>query len=111
LSGSVTVAGERLMELSTGGGVIEAAADVIAPNFALMLMAFCPVAMTVARPELLMLTFAVLEEVHVVIADVMFAVVPSLYVPVAVYCWVPARGSCTLAGDRLMDFRVTAADA
>jgi hypothetical protein len=82
----VTVAGERLIELSTGGGVIEATADVTAPNFALILMAFCPVATTVAKPELLMVTFAVLEEVHVVIVEVMFVVVPSLYVPVAVYC-------------------------
>jgi hypothetical protein len=111
LSGSVTVDGERLIELSTGGGVTETAADVTVPDFALIVMAFCPVATTVARPELLMLTFAVLEEVHVVILDVMFTVVPSLYVPVAVYCWFPARGNCTLAGDRLIDFSVTAAAA
>jgi hypothetical protein len=111
LSASVTVAGERLIESSTGGGVIVAAEDVTDPNFALIVMAFCPVATTVARPELLMLTFAELDEVHVVIVDVMFAVVPLLYVPVAVYCWVPPRGSGTLAGDRLMDFRVVAAAA
>jgi hypothetical protein len=107
----VTVAGKRLIESRTGGGVIETAADVTDPNFALIVMAFCPVATTIARPERLILTFAELDEVHVVIVDVMLAVVPLLYVPVAVYCWVPPRGSCTLAGDRLMDFSVTAAAA
>jgi hypothetical protein len=37
----------------------------------------------------------------------MSAVDPSLYVPVAAYCWVAFTASETVAGDRLMEFKVT----
>jgi hypothetical protein len=110
LSARVTLAGERLMDFKSGGTVIVAAGEATEPSLAFILIVFCAPLMTVARPLLLIVTRAAFDVVHVT-DDVIFAVVPLLYVPVAAYCCVPARGNVTLVGERLMDVNATLAAA
>ena len=83
---------------------MDAAGDVIVPKLALILTAALLPASAVAKPELLTLTAAGTDDTQVT-DDVILAVVPLLYVPVAVYCWVALSASVTLAGERLMDLR------
>jgi len=66
-----------------------------------------PSARPVANPEVLMVAVAVVEEFHVSVVRVFM--LPSLYVPVAVYCWVPPMSIVAVAGVTAMLVRVGAA--
>src|SRR5580658_4656407 len=66
-----------------------------------------PSARPVANPEVLMVAVAVVEEFHVSVVRVFM--LPSLYVPVAVYCWVPPMPMVAVAGVTAMLVRVGAA--
>jgi len=74
-------------------------------------MVLDPCAAAVATPfdpaALLMLATAVEDEFQAT-WDVRFCVVPSLYVPVAVYCWVSPAGSVEVLGVTAMDTRAAA---
>ena len=80
-----TLAGEIVIELNARGRVIVAVLDVTDPRVAVIETGLLLGASTVATPALVMLTAVGLLEFQLTVA-VMSFVVPSLYVPVAVYC-------------------------
>jgi hypothetical protein len=82
---SETLAGEIVIELNARGRVIVAVLEVTDPRVAVIETGLLLGASTVAIPALVMLTAVGLLETQLTVA-VMSFVVPSLYVPVAVYC-------------------------
>jgi hypothetical protein len=65
-----------------------------------------PAAAALARPEVFTAATAVFELVQLTL-PVRSAVVPSLYLPVAVNCWVVIAAMLTVAGETVMEVRVT----
>jgi hypothetical protein len=73
------------IEVSSGAVTVNVAEPLIVPEVAVTVAVPC--AMLVASPPLLTVATEVADDVHVDVL-VRFCVVPLLYVPVAVNCWV-----------------------
>ena len=68
-------------------------------------MVVVPAASDVTRPVELTVAVTVDDELHVATL-VRSALLPSLYLPVAVNCWLVFTGMEDAAGDRVMDCKV-----
>ena len=95
-SPTLMLAGVIAIEVSVGA-VIVLTFEVIEPDTAVMEVGAGLSANSVASPALVMLAVAGLADTHVT-DEVIVAVVPLLYVPIAAYCWVALRERITLAG-------------
>lgn len=82
-------AGDTAIDTSVAGVTVSVALLEVFPE-RLAVIVVVPCATDVARPELLMLAMPVLDECHVT-NDVMSGLLPSEYVPMAVYCFVSPR--------------------
>jgi hypothetical protein len=82
-------------EVNTAGVTVRAADPPIVPTLAVIVLVPC--ATPVANPLLLTVATGVAEEIHLAVL-VRFCVVPLLYVPVAVNCWVVPAAMEELAG-------------
>jgi hypothetical protein len=72
-------------------------------------MVVAPVARLVARPEALILAVAGTELLHVA-EEVRSCVLPSLYIPVAVNCWLTPMKMDGIAGVTTIELKVTDED-
>jgi hypothetical protein len=96
-----------VIEISAAGVTVSVATGlVIVPEVAVTLVE--PVASVVANPELLMLATEGVAEFHVALL-VRSAVVESLYVPVAVNCWVNPLTIDGFVGTTAIDTNVAGA--
>jgi hypothetical protein len=95
-SPTLMLAGVTAIEVSVAADTA-LAFEIIPPTAAVIEVAALLLTSSVASPALVMLTVAGLDEPQVT-EEVMFAVVPLLYVPTAEYCCVPLTFKITLAG-------------
>lgn len=93
------MAGVTAIELSTGAMTVRAVEPLTEPEVAVMVVV--PSAALDARPVLLMGATVAIEEVQAAVL-LRSLVVPSLYVPVALNCWVAPRGIEALPGATAM---------
>ena len=89
------LAGVTAIETRIGWPTVSVAEPVIDPEPAVIVDA--PTPTPVARPPAAMVATDVKDELHVTLLD-RFWMLPSLYVPVAVNCWVVATAIEALAG-------------
>lgn len=103
----VGIAGETAIDVSVGGAVVtvRAAVPEMAPDVAVIVVP--PAASVEARPVVLIVATEVADELHVT-EELMFCVLLSEYVPVAVNCCVPPAVTDTVAGVTAMDVNVAA---
>jgi len=102
----LAVAGVTAIEDRVAAVTVRAAVPVLPLKVAVMVTA--PAALAVARPLLATVALVVLDEVQVTCV-VIFWVVESEYVPVAVNCWVLPTGTLAVAGVTAMEDNVAAA--
>jgi len=98
--GMEAFAGVTAVDTNTDAVTVRLVDPLIDPDVAWMVV--LPVPTPVARPAPVMVATVVLEEVQIT-EVVKFAVLLSLYVPVAVYCCVVPLGMEALAGVTEMD--------
>ena len=99
---TVGLAGVTVMDCNTAGLTVSVVEPLMLPEVAVMVV--CPAPWVVAKPELLIVATPVLDEDQIAL-DVMFCVLPSLKVPVAVNCWVALWVTVGLAGVTVIDCR------
>ena len=68
-------------------------------------MLLVPAATPVAKPLELTVATLVVPDAHVAVLD-RFCVLPSLYVPIAVNCWLSPFNIAGLVGVTAIDFRI-----
>ena len=88
------------METSTAGVTVKPVMPVMVPEVAMMVV--LPVPAPVASPPVAMVAAAVFVELHTT-KPVRLPMLPSLYIPVAVYCWVVPLAMEALIGVTEMD--------
>jgi hypothetical protein len=93
---TVPALGLTVIEVSAAGVTVSEAVPVIVPEVAVIVTG-PPTATPVAKPALLIVAVAVAEELQFTL-PVMFCVLLSVKVPVAVYCWVLPFAIELLAG-------------
>src|SRR5271155_3304467 len=89
------LAGEIAIETSAGPATVRVVEEATEPEVAVIVAVPCPA--LVARPLLTIATVA-LDELHVA-TEVTSCVLPSVYVPVAVNCWVVPSGIEAFVGE------------
>src|SRR4051812_43368576 len=100
----VTSCGAMVIDSSAGASTTTAAVPLIVPTVAgiVALPRFTPVTTPLLAVTLLTVATLVLDEAQVA-AAVTDPVLPSEYVPVAVYAWVRPRGTLKVVGDTAID--------
>jgi hypothetical protein len=87
--------GETAMETSVAGVIVSVVDPDMLPNAAVIVVV--PSASETASPVLLIVETSVFDDLQLT-NDVIFDVVPSEYVPVAVSCWVVPQATLGLVG-------------
>ena len=103
LGATLAEAGVTAMDRN-GLATVRVVVPLTAPEVAVIVV--LPTAMAIAAPETLMVATAVLDDSQFAVA-VRFFVVPSLYIPVAVNCWVVPKPMDGLEGVAVIEVSVT----